>query len=301
MHLEVHLEVLHDMTTEELLLAFRRFFARRGVPQQIISDNAPQFHQLDGCFSNIWHEFSKAPATSVYFAEKRITWSFIPEMAPWMGGMYERLVKSVKQALERTYGDKVLQERQFEATVLEVESIVNSRPLTYVDGEQESPILTPNDFTMAKFSAVPIEYQRRVESDDALQKLWRSSQAHLDAFWRHWSNHYLILLRERNDHVKNPRYEAKKFPEKGDIVVMIEQGKKRSQWQMAVVERRIHSSDGQIRAAQIRIEGGSRLIRPIAALAPLYLQMDLPNIRDDQLTRRRDAIFLSPPEGAAQQ
>ena len=36
----VHLELLRDMSTEEFLLAFRRFISQRGCPNEIISDNS---------------------------------------------------------------------------------------------------------------------------------------------------------------------------------------------------------------------------------------------------------------------
>ncbi|KJH40532.1 hypothetical protein DICVIV_13510 [Dictyocaulus viviparus] len=39
----LHLELVMDMTTNELLLALRRFFARRGIPRTITSDNAANF------------------------------------------------------------------------------------------------------------------------------------------------------------------------------------------------------------------------------------------------------------------
>ena len=39
----IHLELVLDMTTEEFLLAFKRFIAQRGTPVEIISNNAVYF------------------------------------------------------------------------------------------------------------------------------------------------------------------------------------------------------------------------------------------------------------------
>ena len=36
----IHLELMNDMTTQQSLLGFRRFIARHGKPNKIISDNA---------------------------------------------------------------------------------------------------------------------------------------------------------------------------------------------------------------------------------------------------------------------
>ena len=41
-------------------------------------------------------------------SNKGIKWSFIVELAPWMGGFRERLVGLVKRALRKTIGRKLL-------------------------------------------------------------------------------------------------------------------------------------------------------------------------------------------------
>ncbi|KAK5967200.1 hypothetical protein GCK32_000213 [Trichostrongylus colubriformis] len=48
----LHLELVNDMSTPMLLLALRRFFARRGVPTTIISDNGPSLLLADEILRN---------------------------------------------------------------------------------------------------------------------------------------------------------------------------------------------------------------------------------------------------------
>ncbi len=43
----VHLEVVRYLSSEHFVLALRRFVARRGVPKEIVSDNAPHFKHVD--------------------------------------------------------------------------------------------------------------------------------------------------------------------------------------------------------------------------------------------------------------
>lgn len=100
-------------------------------------------------------------------------------------------------------------------------------------------------------------------------------------------------LKDEDEKCHNAPY----TPSKGDIVVMEEIGKWRSQWQSAVVERLVAGRDGKTRSVQIRIPGGSRLIRPVITLASLRIKMDLPNVHDHQLTEKRDALILWSAKG----
>jgi hypothetical protein len=76
-----------------------------------------------------------------------ITWKFITELAPWMGGFYERLFGLVKQSFRKTLGRKPVADIQLQTLLKEVEVIVNSRPLVYVGDNLESNLtLTPRHF-----------------------------------------------------------------------------------------------------------------------------------------------------------
>ena len=54
----VHLELVMDMSTTEFLLAFRRFVARRGSPELVTTDNAPQFKVADSVFRKAFADLS---------------------------------------------------------------------------------------------------------------------------------------------------------------------------------------------------------------------------------------------------
>ena len=75
-----------------------------------------------------------------YTADKGISWQFIIEMAPWMGGLYEHLVGLLKRLLWKVLG-KLL-------TILtESEAVLNLRPLVFVGNDIDSGFtLTPGDF-----------------------------------------------------------------------------------------------------------------------------------------------------------
>ncbi|GBM44656.1 hypothetical protein AVEN_214187-1 [Araneus ventricosus] len=73
-----------------------------------------------------------------------IHWKFIVERAPWWGGFYERLVKTVKEPLRKILGKALLTFEELSTILSEVEVIVNNRPLTYVENDPGEPEpLTP--------------------------------------------------------------------------------------------------------------------------------------------------------------
>ncbi|XP_060570805.1 uncharacterized protein LOC132729079 [Ruditapes philippinarum] len=88
----IHLEIVMDMSTEEFLLCLRRFISQRGTPVQILSDNASQFKAACSVIEKIWYKMLQSEEVQTYVSNSSIKWNFITELAPWMGGFYERLV-----------------------------------------------------------------------------------------------------------------------------------------------------------------------------------------------------------------
>lgn len=87
------------MTTEQFLLGLRRFVVRHGSPRSIISDNASQFRLAAETIDKIWGQILIEPHVISYSVTERIRCKFIVELAPWMGGFYERLVGLVKKII----------------------------------------------------------------------------------------------------------------------------------------------------------------------------------------------------------
>ena len=115
----VHLEITESLSLSDFMMALRRFSARRGVPSVIYSDNACTFKGADAYLQR-------------HFGHLAHRWKFMVPRAPWWGGMYERLVRSVKAALRKSLGQRSLSKTELETVLAEVEACVNSRPLTFV-------------------------------------------------------------------------------------------------------------------------------------------------------------------------
>ena len=84
----VHLELTKRLRSEALMLAFRRFTSRRGLPVTLLSDNARTFKSASKDIVKI----SRAKEVTHYMANTGVTWKFIVERAAWWGGFWERLI-----------------------------------------------------------------------------------------------------------------------------------------------------------------------------------------------------------------
>ena len=84
----VHLELMQDMSAYQFLLGFRRFIARHGKPNKVISDNASQFKLAAGTISKLWADILTENDVLSYVANENIQWKFIVELAPWMCEFY---------------------------------------------------------------------------------------------------------------------------------------------------------------------------------------------------------------------
>ena len=98
----IHLELVEDMAAAQFLACLKRFVARTGKPDGIISDNAPQFKVAKNAIQLAWENVVKDPDVIGYVNERPIKWSFTVELSPGMGGFYERFISITKMALKKS-------------------------------------------------------------------------------------------------------------------------------------------------------------------------------------------------------
>ncbi|GFW97570.1 integrase catalytic domain-containing protein [Trichonephila clavipes] len=126
----IHLELLTSISTESFLLGLRRFIVRRGRPSVIYSDNGTNFK---GAY-RLYHKVNLEKLKNVEELNP-ISWKFIPPQAPWWGGFWERFIGLVKRTLRKTLGKTSLNHEEVYTVLCHSESLINSRPLTYVTDE----------------------------------------------------------------------------------------------------------------------------------------------------------------------
>ena len=120
----VHLELAHDMSTDVFLLALHRCIPRRGFIKVLRSDNGSNYI---GAKKELKEALKQLNHNKIIDAMSRqnIEWKFNPPISPWMGGVWEFLVKSVKRALRLSTGDRAFTEDFLTTFLCEVESVIN--------------------------------------------------------------------------------------------------------------------------------------------------------------------------------
>jgi hypothetical protein len=258
----VHLEVSFTLDTDSFIHCLHRFMSRRGCPKRIFCDNGTNFVGAEGQLKDLLGRLDQGRIQAV-LVPKGIEWNFIPPRASHMGGVWERLVKSVKRVLNPMLSEQTLEDEGLATLMCVVESILNSRPLTRVSEDpNDLEALTPNHLLLpGTYSYTYPDREFRPE-DEYVRRRWRQIQYHADVFWRRWLREYLPLLQSRS------KWQVKQRDlQVNDLVLLVEESP-RSQWPLAKVLETFPGDDGRVRKVKIRTRG-TELIRPITKLCVL--------------------------------
>ena len=277
----IHLDLVPSLNTSAFLRSLRRFSARRGTPLLMVSDNGKTFKSAAREIKRLMNDTE----VKQYFAKARMKWCFNLEKAPWWGGIFERLVRSVKRCLKKTIGGAILTYEELQTVVVEVESILNCRPLSYVSSEDPEEPLTPSHLLCGRrLMSLPDsntsdspDYDIDVQPQDLSRRMQHLSNI-LNHFWKRWRNEYLIEL--RNAHRHQSQIDASTAISIGDVVIVHEENQPRGKWRVGKILDLIAGADSCIRGAvvEVRSKGGTsvKLKRPVQRLYPLEIQCDVP-------------------------
>lgn len=250
------LDVSKDYSGDSCIEILRRFSSRRGSPKCIISDNGSNFTSKE---------------VQNFVAGRGIEWRFNLEAAPWQGGFWERLIRSVKSCLKKTIRNAKLSYDELYTVLLEIELILNNRPLTYMYDEPNNGPLTPNHLLFGR--KLNIYAENELDREIEIKERSLIVRDLIEKFWLQWKNEYITELRDF--HIKNTRKSNGDLLKEGDIVIVNSDNQKRMNWKLGRVEKMLKSSDGKQRGAQLTISHDTKQVkinRPINKLTLLEVQ-----------------------------
>ena len=153
-------------------------------------------------------------------------------------------------------------------TMCLVEQTLNARPLTSVsDDPDDLDVLTPNHFLIGRANlATPFLPDAQRYTD--LRRVLRVSQAFSDMIWSRWTKEYMPEWNVRNKWNKDDVRQLKV----NDLVWVVDENVKRSNYKMTRVLEVQEGSDGRVRSATVVTKDG-KLKRPVVKLAPVSMKV----------------------------
>ena len=276
--------LLPGMTVEGFLHCLRQHSATYGGPLRVISDRASYFVKTAEVLGErLGEEFCSEVGEKL--GKKGVVWSLNAAAAPHTGGLFERLIGTMKSLMRRCIGRRLLDHEELSTLVKECCCVANDRPLSIAnpsDIRDRLPI-TPNHLVLGR-ALSPLPYGEDhledlndpsyLPDDTAIDKTWKKLSAKLATFRSQFAEEYLEYLRVRHsyDHHHDPVEPAE--INVGDLVLIKKDNLKRSLWELGTVSSIFPSSDGKKRAAYIHTNNGT-ISRPITKLVSMVQARDL--------------------------
>ncbi|KAJ8717747.1 hypothetical protein PYW07_005677 [Mythimna separata] len=242
----VHLELVSDLSTQAFILCLKRFVSRRGKPYQIYCDNGRNFVGANNKLSKVL----RSSRRSVYeFSNNEgIKFVFSPAYSPHFGGIFEAGIKSAKHHLKRVAGNAALTFEELATLFAQIESILNSRPLSPLSSNCTDPSpLTPGHFLIGRplmsIPTAPI-HANRPNRYELIEKIRQH-------FWERWSREYIAELQQRTKWRRPQQALAC-----GDVVIVKEDNLPPLQWRLGRVSRLYQGTDGVGRVADVTTSKG---------------------------------------------
>ena len=208
-----------------------------------------------------------------FLRNNKTDWKCILDRSPWWDGFYERLVKVVMDSLYKVVKNARLNYDELITVLIEIESLINSRPLTYLSGEGNTEAITPFHLIHGRNIEAAREInliQRNVNTGDLTNRV-KYIRLLLSHFSKRFYNEYIVALRERMMYGKTKRCSDELAI--GDAVLIKDNTTTlRSKWKHGRVKSVVKGRDNIGRGAILTSSTHGKLIdifRPLQKLIPL--------------------------------
>ena len=253
----VHLEVVHSMSTDSFMMALTRFVSRRGPPEVMFSDNGSNFVGASNELRRVLQSLDDN-GISDRLLRYNIEWRFNPPGSSHRGGAWERMIRTVRRVLSSVTSQQVLTEEALLTYMVEVEGIVNNRPLIPVYDDPLSPsVIRPNDLLRMKSNP---DLCDEVTLRERYTLGWRQAQHLGSVFWKRWRTEDLPCLQKLLKWTQSTRSVMV-----GDLVLLLGESTPRGLWRKGVVVEIFPGPDGHVRHVRLHTSNGN-VMRDIRSL-----------------------------------
>ena len=260
----IHLEAVTTLTSDGFIACLRRFIARRGHPQELVSDNGRTFvgahRKLDELATFLMEQ---GPTITSEVSPMGIRWKFIPPYSPNFGGLWEAGIKSTKTHLKKILTSTSLIYEEFVTVLVQIEAVLNSRPLYPASNDpNDLSVLTPAHFAIGRpTTSLVDEYHLGDISVPTRYQYVQQLQRH---FWDRWQRDYLCHLQVR----PKWRTAASTLLKEDTMVLLRDDNLPPSKWRIGRITTVHPGADGITRVVSIRTTAGE-VKRAISKISPL--------------------------------
>ena len=187
-----------------------------------------------------------------YSASVGTKFHFIPSRLADFGGLWGRVVRSVKHHLHRVIDNASLTYEEFYTLLTRIEACLNSRPLTPLSQDpNDLEALTPGHFLIGEPLTTPVERDLKEIPVNRLSR-WQRVQQLQQHFWSRWTKEYLAQLqfRPKGHQMTQPNVDV------GTLVVLVEDGLPPLRWRLGRVAEVHPGHDGIVRVVSVKTSTG---------------------------------------------
>ena len=261
-----HFEMVSSLDAEGFKMALTRFCARRGTLQLVISDNGSNFVAAEKELREAVKALSGDETVAAEMAIRGIQWKFNPPRAPHFGGIFERVVQSMKKVMQSVLHKADITEKELATAIIQAEGLLNVKPLTVISSEEDDlRPLTPIHFLIGHndiSNAMEVIPEGQVHPSHR----WRYLQHLNRATWRRWLKELVPRL-----NVTSKWQKQQKNVNVGDIMLVMEDNTPRGRWPLGRVVTVFPGRDGVIRVVEVSVRG-KVYKRAVRRLIPLDVE-----------------------------
>lgn len=265
----VHVEIVDNCSTQELLNALRRFIGHCGRPKTFYSDNAKYFKGADSSLKELALNIDfKKIQSETYRGEAAIEWQYSTPEAPWTNGITERMVGLFKKQLRVILQSELLTPRELQTLLIELKCIINDRPLGVMNMEATDwTTITPNLLVYGRPMCELVNPTDAQLANLNFAEIWLTRKRLLNKFWGMWLRQYLQELSLCQKWKKNVQSKLKA----GDVIILKPETLHKNVWNLGIIEDVQRNPEGAVSVVTVRRPNGKlaeRSVRQVALLEP---------------------------------